>query len=177
MVHVLISCRAFITLVFVISVAGKLKGRHAFLGFTDSVRALAPRLPAGPTAVAVIATEAVIVVLLALPTASLAGFALATALLSAFTVAIGTTVRRGEQVACRCFGSASSAPVGPAHLVRNAFLLAGSLTGVLAALTSSGDADGVAGVTTSLVFGAAAAGVTLLTDDISRLLRPLSQEG
>ncbi|MFF1449636.1 MauE/DoxX family redox-associated membrane protein [Streptomyces sp. NPDC058274] len=177
MAHVLISCRAFITLVFVLSVAGKLKGRHTFHQFTDSVRALAPRLPAGPTAVAVIVTEAVTVVLLALPMTSLAGFVLATGLLGAFSVAIVATVRRGEQVACRCFGAASSAPVGPAHLVRNAFLLAGSLTGVLSAQAAGGDAGGVAGVTTSLVFGAAAAGVTLLTDDISRLLRPLRQEG
>ncbi|WP_069767012.1 MauE/DoxX family redox-associated membrane protein [Streptomyces sp. LUP30] len=177
MAHVLISCRAFITLVFVLSVAGKVKGRHAFRGFTDSVGALAPRLPAGPAAVSVITAEALTVVLLALPMTPLAGFVLATGLLSAFSVAIGASVRRGEQVACRCFGAASTAPVGPAHLIRNAFLLAGSLAGLLCELMAGGDAVGIAGVTTSFVFGAAAAGVTLLTDDISRLFRPLRQEG
>ncbi|KUN19750.1 hypothetical protein AQJ23_35415 [Streptomyces antibioticus] len=177
MAHVLISCRAFIALVFVLSVAGKLRGRHAFLEFTDSVKALAPRLPVRSTAVAVVATEAVIVVLLALPVTPLVGFVLATGLLGAFTVAIGASVRQGRQVACRCFGTASSAPVGLAHLVRNAFLLAGSLTGMLVAPAAGADAGGAPGVTTSLVFGAAAAGVTLLTDDISRLFRPLSQEG
>lgn len=45
-------------------------------------------------------------------------------LLLAFTVAIVRRLRRGERPPCACFGSWSSAPIGPAHLVRNAVLAA-----------------------------------------------------
>ncbi|MFJ6566329.1 MauE/DoxX family redox-associated membrane protein [Streptomyces sp. NPDC091292] len=178
--HVLISCRVFLGLVFVLSFTGKVRGRAAYRAFRDSVRELAPWLPGGgaaltAAAVTVLAAESVSVVLLAVPStgSALAGFLLATGLLGAFTVAIAGTVRRGDRVACRCFGAASSAPVGAAQLVRNGLLLAGALTGVCAALTGGGPGVPLAGAAVALVFGAAAAGLVLLTDDLSQLLRPL----
>jgi len=57
------------------------------------------------------------------------------ALLVVFTVALTRVVRRGEEVACRCFGEVSSEPVGPSTVLRNVGLLA--LAGL--ALVAGGD--------------------------------------
>lgn len=45
-------------------------------------------------------------------------------LLIAFTVAIARQMRRGARPPCACFGSWSSRPIGAAHVVRNAALIA-----------------------------------------------------
>ena len=51
-------------------------------------------------------------------------------LLLAFTIAIVATLRRGGQQACRCFG-AKATPLRPAHVVRNALLLAVAVVGLV----------------------------------------------
>lgn len=66
-------------------------------------------------------------------TAGVAG-AGAALLLAAFTAAIVRLLARGEHPNCSCFGAASSAPIGPATLVRNGLLLALAALVVLGAL-------------------------------------------
>ena len=96
-----------------------------------------------------------------------AGFAVAAGLLAVFTGAIVLSLRRGNAAPCRCFG-ASSTPLGPRHVARNAVLVALALLGLVAALVP-GPAD-LAGL---VVAGAAGvvAGVTITAfDDIAALV-------
>ncbi|GAB3976601.1 MauE/DoxX family redox-associated membrane protein [Plantactinospora veratri] len=106
--------RWLLVLVFLASAGSKLRGRASFRAFADSLRAMAllPSRVVGPVAVAVTTAEAAVPVLLVpLPVAGLTtvGFALAAALLAAFTVAVAAVLRRGTPVSCRCFGEAAAA--------------------------------------------------------------------
>jgi hypothetical protein len=58
------------------------------------------------------------------------GFVLAACMLVGFSAAIGVALKRGEQVACRCFGS-SGPGVGPEHIVRNGILVGVAVVGAL----------------------------------------------
>ncbi len=49
-------------------------------------------------------------------------------LLVAFTVAIVRQLHAGARPPCACFGAWSTAPIGPAHVVRNAVLIALAVT-------------------------------------------------
>jgi hypothetical protein len=132
-------------------------------------------------AVGVLTAEVAVVPLLVL--APLGGFVLAAVLLGGFAVAIGRALRRGERGPCRCFG-ASSAPLGPRHVVRSAGLGLVALTG--AAVLASGSASVPVLATGSdllraahpagVALAATVAGVlTLLTvvlDDLAALLGP-----
>ncbi|MDQ0983117.1 MULTISPECIES: MauE/DoxX family redox-associated membrane protein [Streptomyces] len=170
--YVLIACRVLVGLVFLLSAAGKLKGRQEFEDFRAATRALAPGLPERAVAPGVIVLELAVVTLLLFEGAVAAGFLLALGLLTAFTVGIAVAVANARQVVCACFG-ASSAPVGAAHLVRNTVLLLAGAGGLAAALTGTGTADDIAGAVTASVTGAAVAVMTLFTDDISHLFRPI----
>ncbi|WP_169950557.1 MauE/DoxX family redox-associated membrane protein [Microbispora sp. H11081] len=133
-------CRLLTGIVFLMSAVGKLRGRAAYEEFTAATRALA-RLPARraqPIAALVVAAEVAVAPLLAWGPTVLAGFCVALGLLAAFTAAIVAALRRGRPVPCRCFG-ASAAPVGPAHLARNAVLVVATAAGaVLAGLGPTG---------------------------------------
>lgn len=48
----------------------------------------------------------------------------AVALLAAFTALIGVRLAQGRHPPCACFGALSSRPLGAAHLLRNATLIA-----------------------------------------------------
>ncbi|KAF4408031.1 MauE/DoxX family redox-associated membrane protein [Streptomyces lycii] len=170
--YVLISCRALIGTVFLLSAVGKIRGRRRYTDFVTAVRGLAPGLPARGVAPAVIAAEAAVVVLLLRTESAAPGFVVALGLLAAFTAAIGAAVAKDRRVACQCFG-ASSAPVGAAHLVRNGVLLAAAASGLAAAL--GGTATGLRAevVLTALATGVAVAVMTSFTDDIAHLFRPL----
>jgi hypothetical protein len=89
---------------------------------------------ARPLALGVPVLELVVAALLVL--APPVGGAAAVALLAAFTALLALQVRAGSTVACGCFGSAGTEPVGAADLVRNAALLLGAIVaqwGTLAA--------------------------------------------
>jgi uncharacterized membrane protein YphA (DoxX/SURF4 family) len=131
------ACRCLIGLVFVLSVAGKVRGRRAFEEFVTATRELLAAIVPGPdrkavraVSLAVIAAEAVIPPLVLIPGLTRVGFAVAVALLAAFTVAIAAVLRRGSRTACHCFGTSAS-PLRPVHLVRNGLLLAAAGTGLL----------------------------------------------
>ncbi len=94
-------------------------------------------------------------------------------LLGAFTAAIAAAVRSRRRIACNCFG-ASSAPVGPAQLVRNGILLTVSLTGTVLAFSTASPALEPAGAVTAAITGLTGAGLVLLTEEIAELFRPLA---
>jgi hypothetical protein len=114
---------------------------------------------------AVVATEAAVPVLLLFPAAMFYGFALAGALVAAFTAAIGTALKRGRRALCRCFG-ASSAPLGPSHLVRNTILLISTLAGGLAL---DAQPPRAAGLVVAIAAGLMGAILIVAMDDIAFL--------
>ena len=114
--------RVLLAAVFLAAVAGKVRTRQGFAEFRDSIAALAPWLPAQPVALAVLAGEAVAVVLLAVPGTGL-GYAVAVALLAMFCGAVALAVYGRKPVRCKCFGAGGDV-LGPKHLVRNGLLIA-----------------------------------------------------
>ncbi|MEV6398955.1 MauE/DoxX family redox-associated membrane protein [Streptomyces sp. NPDC051907] len=171
MIYLLFACRVLLVGVFLVAVAGKLRGRAAFDEFAASIRAmrLLPRRLAAPAAAAVAATEAAVVVLLAWPAAVPAGFALAAALLIVFTAGIALALRRGRREPCRCFG-ASAAPLGPVHVVRNLFLALAAAAGLVLSLAEGAHWPPNAGAG-ALALTAGVIGVLLVVrlDDLTAL--------
>ena len=159
-----VGCASLIGWVFLASAISKL--RH-FGEFTRSLPALAPARPGHvrPLAMTVVAAEAAVPALLLFPAAALYGFALAGALLAAFTAAIAAALKRGRRAPCRCFG-ASSAPLGPSHLVRNAILLISALAGGLALSARPPQA---AGLVVAIAAGLVGAILIVAMDDIAFL--------
>ncbi|WP_370947235.1 MauE/DoxX family redox-associated membrane protein [Amycolatopsis sp. cg5] len=160
--------RAFLLGVFLFAVLGKARGRAAFDEFARSIQGLRllPRKWSVPTAAAVVAAEAAVVVLLAVPGTVVAGFGLASALLIGMTGAIVVAIGQGRQAPCRCFG-ASVTPLGMAHVVRNLILLATGAGGLaFAGSTGAMEPGGVL-----LALAAAAVGVLLVVraDDLMAL--------
>jgi hypothetical protein len=80
------------------------------------------------------------------------------------------SVRRGERTPCRCFGK-STTPLGPVHVVRNAFLVCVALLGVTGSLMS-GTAE-LGGIAVAAVAGLVLGGLIVVLDDIVDLFRPL----
>ncbi|WP_338026010.1 MauE/DoxX family redox-associated membrane protein [Corallococcus macrosporus] len=132
-----LGCRLMLATVFALAALGKARGRRPFDEFIQTLENLGfPRALAGaPLAATLVLTEAASALLLGVGVA--AGYALALALLVGFTLGIAWVMRRGEKVACRCFG-ASNAPVGAAHLVRNGLLLAVTVAGAVSHPSASG---------------------------------------
>jgi hypothetical protein len=168
--YAVICCRLVFGLVFVVSLVSKTRSRHRYAEFVAAVPGLAPGIPAGLAAPAVIAGEAAVVVAVVLPGTAAVGFAVAALLLIAFTAGIVGAIRREQKVSCQCFG-ASSVPVGPAHVVRNGFLLLVATAGLLGAIASSHARPSPGVLVTAVVTGAVAAAAVLSTDEIADLFR------
>lgn len=176
--YVLLACRALVGLVFVVSAAGKLRGRRAYAGFVSATARLAPgRLTHGRTwrvravAAGVLAAEAAVPLLLGTAATARYGFALAGALLAAFALAIRARLSRGGTLACHCFG-ATALRLGRGHLARDAGLCA--VAGLGLALTLLPAATMPAAPPAGLAAGAAGAFVAVvvvLFDDIVALYR------
>lgn len=173
MVYLVVACQAMLFCVFATSVISKVRSRAAYLDFRQSVAAFRVLPPSWSkmAARATVAGEAGVVFLLALPWTALVGFALATGLLGAFTVAIVLALRGGQTAPCRCFG-ASAAPLSGSHVVRNLSLLAVSLTGLVGGAVLTGPTRDPAGLTLSLAVAAVAALFVVRFDDVAALLRP-----
>lgn len=140
MAYVSLGCCLCLALVFGLSVVSKAR-REAFRDFTTSAGPLTivPRGLRTPVAMTVLVLEAVLTVAMLAGTfvrpVALLGFALTLPLLLAFTASIVVTLRRGIRGACRCFG-ASTTPLGKAHVLRNAVLLAVAVVGLAATSTA-----------------------------------------
>ncbi|MCG5221011.1 MauE/DoxX family redox-associated membrane protein [Streptosporangium soli] len=167
MIYVVVGCQAALIGVFLFSVVGKIRTRHAYDEFVSSVVAMRalPRSWTRSAAIATIAAEAAAVALLAIPATVPAGFLLAAGLLTIFTVAISNAVRHGRRAPCRCFG-ASTTPLGRVHMVRNLVLLSACLAGLTAIWRETWAAPHLGGLVISL--GAAAIIVLLVVrlDDL-----------
>lgn len=129
----MLAVRLVLAAVFLVSAVAKAVAPRRT---ADAARDLGvPAALASPVAVLLPVTEVAVAMLLTVtPTVTAGGFA-ATALMAAFTAVIAVNLARGRRPACACFGALSSrAPIGPATLMRNAILLAGSLAVLVAAL-------------------------------------------
>lgn len=171
--YVELASRLLLATVFVAAVAGKVYGRSAFGAFVTSLRRMDVLPESATSAVARVAVtaEAFVVLLLLVPIrlAGVAGFVLAAGVLTAFTVAIGLSLRHGNRAPCRCFG-ASTTPLGARHVTRNLTLIAVSLLG-LAATLGPGRLDAGAALVAGAVGVVLGVLVTAL-DDIVELVRP-----
>jgi hypothetical protein len=168
--YAVICCQFLFVLVFGISWLSKVRSRQRYAAFAAAIPQLAPGVPVRLAGPAVVAGEAAVVVLVTLPGTAAVGFALAAALLAAFTAAILSTMRRRQIVSCQCFGSSSS-PVGPPHLARNGVLLLAAVMGVVAAAGPERPTPGTGVLASAVITGAVAAVVVLLTDEIADLFR------
>jgi len=166
-----VMARALLVGVFVVSLAGKLRGRAAF---ADSVAALWPgsRRWIGAVSAATVAGEATVVVLVVIPATAVAGLLSAAGILAVFTAAILSAVRRGQRAPCRCFGRSDTA-LGLPHVVRNAVLLATCLLGLVGAAAAT-SAPRPGGVALALVCSAVALLFVLRFDDLVALVTPRS---
>ncbi|MFF5208841.1 MauE/DoxX family redox-associated membrane protein [Streptosporangium sp. NPDC000396] len=175
MLYLMIACRALLAGVFLIALAGKIRGRVAFDEFVASIVALGmfPRAGSTAAAYAVLGAEAVVILSLALPSTVLLGFAAAMALLIALTTGILAAMRRGRRAPCRCFG-ASATPLGTAHVARNLVLLLAGGAGLTAGAVAGGDGAGAHPVGIALALVAAAVGVLIVVrlDDLLSLFTP-----
>jgi hypothetical protein len=168
--YLAVGCRLLIAVVFLVSVATKLADLPAFVESVRGLRVLpAPLARAG--AGAVVAAEAAIVLLLAVPVAAtgVAGFGVAVAALVAFGAAIALSLRRGRRAPCRCFGR-STTPLGWHHVVRNGALTAVALLGAVA--TAGAGPAHPGGLAVAAAAGAVAGLLVTALDDIVALFRP-----
>ncbi|MYW05913.1 MauE/DoxX family redox-associated membrane protein [Streptomyces sp. SID3343] len=164
--YVQLGCACLIGLVFAVSAGTKLRDLR---GFVDSVPELVPMRSAlvRPVAAAVLGLEVLVPVTVAVPALRVYGFAVALALLVAFTWAISTALRRGRRAPCRCFG-ASQAPLGPRQLVRNGVLSAVAALGLVTsvAATSGDGLPPIAGSAVAAVAGLVGAVLIVSFDDL-----------
>jgi hypothetical protein len=124
-------CRGVLVAVFAISALSKVHSASARAEFRRATGALA-RLPerwTAPVAALVVLGESAVPLGLASAGTAPFAFAIAAALLTAFSAALVRAVRSGETVACRCFGG-SSPESGPATVIRNCVLLTVSAVGL-----------------------------------------------
>ncbi|WP_410050170.1 MauE/DoxX family redox-associated membrane protein, partial [Actinomadura sp. CNU-125] len=117
MVPLLVGLQSLVAVVFTVSAVSKARSAAAYAEFAADVRRLVPAGPPRVLAGTVVAGEAAVPVLLAVPGTAPAGFAVAVLLLAGFTAAILGALRRGETAPCRCFGT-SGARLGRGHVVR-----------------------------------------------------------
>ncbi|MEU9337335.1 MauE/DoxX family redox-associated membrane protein [Streptomyces sp. NPDC048290] len=179
--HLIDTGRIFLGLVFLCSVVGKVRGATAFTGFRTATARLVPALRGrtGPVAVLVVGAEAAVVGTLAVPSTVAAGFALAAALLAAFTAVLAGALRRDETGGCHCFGGGGQ-PVALRHVLRNAGLLCAASAGLVAQLMTAGGTTAATSRPAALLLtagaGAFLALVTVALDELAYLVgRPTAQ--
>jgi hypothetical protein len=172
MLYLMIACQALLAGVFVIALAGKVRGRAALDEFVASIVALGmfPRARSVVAAHAMLGAESVVILSLALPYTVLVGFAVATALLIVLTAGISVAMRRGRRAPCRCFG-ASVTPLGRAHVARNLVLVAVGCVGLVAGAVAgdAGSAAHPAGVALALTGAAVGVLIVVRLDDLMGL--------
>jgi hypothetical protein len=168
-----ISIRLLLAVTFATAAASKVRSSRSFEAFADSLGTLGLLPPAGvvPIAIALVATEAVTVALLLLPTTAAVGLALAALLLAAFSVVILVVTRAGMRASCRCFG-ASTRPLSYPHVARNALLAAGAAFAGLSAIASPPPHPEPAGIVIAAAAALAAALLTVRFDDVVELFVP-----
>lgn len=156
---------------FLVALVGKLRDPASFRSAVRGFRVV-PRALERPTAHVVLGAEAAVVLLLLVRASAPIGLALAAVLLTAFAVGMARVVARGDRVPCGCFGR-SAAPIGRAHIGRNALLATVSAAGAVVGLASSAEPlDGPTVLVLSL-FALALVAVLLLADQLLSAPQPL----
>jgi methylamine utilization protein MauE len=173
--YVLLGSRCLLAVVFLASFAGKVRGRARYAGYLAATRRLTPRwalsrVPAGTLAAVVVAAEAAVPLLLAVPALVPAGLALSIVLLSGFAAATAAALRRGDRAPCHCFGS-SQRRLDGGHVVRDAFLAAVAVAGIVAAVSGAGPLEATRAAVVAAVSIAAAVAV-LVSDTVADVFRP-----
>ncbi|TWD82533.1 methylamine utilization protein MauE [Kribbella amoyensis] len=169
MAYVGFTCGLVLLIIMLASCLSKLWA-GSFADFAASVAAvrLVPRESVRGVAIAVVIAEGLAVVLLAVGPLRTLGLAYTAVLLVGFTVVQVVVLRRGERVACRCFG-ASSAPISRAHVVRNLLMLAVGGIGLLAPESATGDP---AGIPLAALVAVVVALLLIRFDDLVSLVAP-----
>jgi uncharacterized membrane protein len=161
-----ICMRTLLGVVFALALGGKLRSRRSFAEFAASLHEIhwlpGPARAAAPFAV--VAVEAVSILLLAVPATVPLGFGLAFATLAVFTASVGWSLRRGETVRCQCFGT-DSGPMGASQVARNCVLLVAAAAGLLASTAGSASVAPV-GAALAAAGGALAAVLVVRWDDL-----------
>jgi uncharacterized membrane protein YphA (DoxX/SURF4 family) len=168
--YFLLAARCLLATVFAVAALTKLRSASGFRRFSTTLQKLTalPERQAVRVAVGLIVGEALLTVLITLPLAPRAGFALATVFLLMFIGAVVRAVRRGVFAECRCFGDRSSVLSYPV-LVRNALLLAIAAPGVV--ISPGVKAMDPAGVALALASGLTAAVAFIrYYDDLVRMI-------
>ncbi|TDD05259.1 hypothetical protein E1292_17530 [Nonomuraea deserti] len=175
----MLTCRIVVAGTFLLSLAGKVRGRKAYEEFSRSVATLSmvPGRWVRPAAMGVIAAEATAALLVALPfrTAPV-GFGVAIGLLTVFTAVIVRAMLSGDRVPCRCFG-ASVTPLGLPHVIRNLALLAAAITGYIGFESAAQSRLSTGGVLVSVAAAAVAGLFAVRIDDVVALVRPERMTG
>jgi hypothetical protein len=167
-----LSGRVLLAGVFLLAAASKVRSRKAFDEFRIAVGRLGhvPRALAPAVVVGVVGIEFGTAVALLIPATAVPALVAGVGVLAAFTVVLERGRRTHPGVPCACFGS-SSAPVGPAQLVRNAVLIGLALAVLTVGLTAGPSPHHAAGALVVAVFGGCV-GALLLTrwDDLAAVL-------
>lgn len=122
-------CRLALVGVLVAAAAGKLADRDGTRVAAAGLGVPRPLLGAAVWALSALELTTAALLLAPAPWAPV-GFVLAVALLLAFSAAVARALRRGDAVACHCFGARSTGPADRGTLVRNGALTAAALLGL-----------------------------------------------
>jgi hypothetical protein len=163
-------CRVLIAIVFAYSSTAKLLKLKSF---EESIVSLAGvrQTQASFLAILVVTLEVAVVALLLVEQALAAGFLLALALLTAFSVVLSINLARNNKASCNCFGH-SVKLISRADLLRNGGLLLCVLVGLMLSINGFGLQLHVVGWI--LVFGVSALSLLLAANFsmIIDVLRP-----
>jgi hypothetical protein len=165
-----LACRTLVAAVFAVSVVSKVRSPAAWGSFRSWLTGV-PLRPARwrGAAVALVAAEAGVVLLTAIPAVAAAGLALGSLLCLVLTAGLATAVRRGAHEPCHCFGVAAD-PMSGRDVARNILLLAGALAGLASTVAGTGGPAGPAGVALAAIAGLTAAVLIIFSGDIATLI-------
>jgi len=178
MFYLALACRCMAGVVFAAAAISKVRNVTAYRAFAAWLAGLevlpAPvRRPAAPVLIAV---EVAVTVTVALPPTAPAGLLLAAVTLAIFAVGAAVMIGRDSTESCQCFG-ASSTPLGPPHVIRNALGCALAVGGAVFAADAGHPAIHPFPVILSAGCGLVLALLLIFTDDIAALFTaPLSKE-
>lgn len=170
---VLTFCRVVLALVFALSVGGKIIDIRAFQEAITDFRLLPPGWSRAAAWGFVLAESAVVVSMVVGGPTLVAGFLLALALLSVFSLALVVALRRDTRVSCNCFGR-TERRISPYDVLRNALLALCALTGAWALSVPLQSAPIAGTALVGLMAACFAVFVTNLKDVIETLRQPFT---
>jgi len=176
---VLFLARLILAVTFALSgtmkLVAPLRTRDGLLEFGISARVVTPM------AIALVAAEIAVPILILVPTTAFAGGGLAIVLLTVFSVAVAVNLAYGRRPACNCFGQLHSAPIGWPMLGRNAALMV-----IAVFATMNREVPTIVGMmrwlealtfTPRVVLAEMTAGIALSSAVVMLLFQVLSQQG